>query len=130
MYCKYCGTSMADDARFCPSCGAQTQGQDGNSQQAWQQQPAQPQNYQQQSYHQSAPPPAQSPYGRFGGQNFIPPAAQGRNPVRRAVRRNFRVSARPQARLCGIPISGTAAVVILIILVIVCLILNRTGVLS
>ena len=120
MYCKYCGVSMADDARFCPSCGAQTQGQ-GGGQQAWQSEPQPP-------YGQDYRQPSQPSFQQFG-QNFIPPASQTRNAVRRTVRRGFHVG-RPQARLCGIPISGTAAVIILIILVIVCVILNKTGALS
>jgi len=124
MYCKYCGTRMADDARFCPSCGAQTQEQ-GGGQQAWQ---AEAQPPAQQPYGQDHRPSAQPSFQQVA-QNFIPPASQSRNAVRRNVRRGFHVG-RAQARLCGIPISGTAAVIILIILVIVCVILNKTGALS
>ena len=49
---------------------------------------------------------------------------------RRASRRKSPVSAGFQGRLFGIPISGKAAIIILIILVIVCIILNKTGVLD
>ena len=45
-------------------------------------------------------------------------------------KRRSPVSAGVQARLFGIPISGKTAIIILVILVIVCIILNKTGVLD
>jgi uncharacterized membrane protein YvbJ len=104
MYCKYCGARIDGDSRFCPQCGSPVQGTGGFRQQERQ-----------------APP-------RTYGQPIRRSAAFDTG--RRASRRKSPVSAGFQGRLFGIPISGKAAIIILIILVIVCVILNKTGALS
>ena len=135
-FCQNCGTQLAQGTAFCPNCGAPVQA--APQQQAYQQAPQQPiyqqappQAYQQQPYQpQVYQPPQQQQGYQLPPQNFIPAAPVGRR-AGNVVRRGFRVSARPQARLFGIiPISTPAAIVILIILVIVCVILNKTGALS
>ena len=104
MYCKYCGARIEGDSRFCPQCGSQVQVAEKPRQQDWQAQP------------------------RAYGQPVRRSAAFDTG--RRASRRKSPVSAGFQGRLFGIPISGKAAIIILIILVIVCIILNKTGALS
>ena len=104
MYCKYCGARIDGDSRFCPQCGSQVQAPESPRQQDWQ-----------------APP-------RTYGQPVR--RAEAFDTGRRASRRKSPVSAGFQGSLFGIPISGKAAIIILIILVIVCIILNKTGVLS
>ena len=103
MFCKYCGSQMDGDSRFCPNCGAQVQGASGPGRQDWQQPPQQP------AYRQ--------------------PTQRNRTYGSRS-RRKSPVSAGFQGRIFGIPISGKAAIIILIILVIVCIVLNKTGALS
>ncbi len=109
MFCKYCGSQIDGDAQFCPNCGGQVQGaaapRQPSPRQAWQ-------------------PPARQPMG-----GFRPPVQRSRAYGSRSRRRSP-VSAGFQGRLFGIPISGKAAIIILVILVIVCIILNKTGVLD
>jgi hypothetical protein len=107
MYCKHCGARIDGDSRFCPQCGAQVQAPAASPRQQDWQQPAPPRTY---------------------GQPVRRSAAFDTG--RRASRRKSPVSAGFQGRLFGIPISGKAAIIILIILVIVCIILNKTGVLD
>jgi uncharacterized membrane protein YvbJ len=99
MYCKHCGTQLDSDARFCTGCGAPVEA--------------------------ASPKMRQPVRSRSGGEAFrqYGDPREGRGGARRKspVRAGF------QARLFGIPISGKAAIVILIILVIVCVILNRRG---
>lgn len=104
MYCKYCGARIDGDSRFCPQCGSPVQAAASPRQQERQ-----------------APP-------RTYGQPIRRSAAFDTG--RRASRRKSPVSAGFQGRLFGIPISGKAAIIILVILVIVCIILNKTGVLD
>ena len=117
MFCKYCGSQIDGDAQFCPNCGGQVQGAANPRQQGRQPSPQQPPR-------QGWQPPAQQPMGAFR-----PPVQRSRAYGSRS-RRKSPVSAGFQGRLFGIPISGKAAIIILIILVIVCVILNKTGVLS
>ncbi len=109
MFCKYCGSQIDGDAQFCPNCGGQVQGA------AAPRQPSPRQGWQ-------APPP--QPMGGFR------PSVQRDRTYGSRSRRKGPVSAGFQGRLFGIPISGKAAIIILIILVIVCIILNKTGVLD
>ena len=105
MFCKHCGVQLDRDSQFCPNCGAPVQPSSGFRQQGWQQPPQQPVR----GYRQSV----------------------GRDPTYgRRSRRKSPVSAGFQGRIFGIPISGKAAIIILIILVIVCIILNKTGALN
>ena len=113
MFCKYCGSQIDGDAQFCPNCGGQVQGAAAPRQQD--RQPSPRQAWQQ---------PPQQPMGAYR-----PPAQRDRAYGSRS-RRKSPVSAGFQGRLFGIPISGKAAIIILIILVIVCIILNKTGVLD
>ena len=104
MYCKHCGARIDGDSLFCPQCGSQVQPAAGRRQD-WQQPPQQPVR----GYRQPT----------------------GRDPTYgRSSRRKSPVSAGFQGRIFGIPISGKAAIIILIILVIVCIVLNKTGALS
>ena len=104
MYCRYCGARIDGDSRFCPQCGSQVQTAESPRQQNWQDRP------------------------RDIGQPVRRSAAFDTG--RRAPRRKSPVSAGFRGRIFGIPISGKAAIIILIILVIVCVILNKTGALS
>ena len=104
MYCKYCGARIEGDSRFCPQCGSQVQAAEKPRQQDWQAQP------------------------RAYGQPVRRSAAFDTG--RRASRRKSPVSAGFQGRIFGLPISGKAAIIILIILVIVCIVLNKTGALN
>ena len=122
MYCKNCGAPIAGDARFCPQCGSQTQGQGGDQQQGWQQ----PQGPAQPSFGQDQRQQAQPVWGQSGGT----PAGSGRDAAKRALKRSLRVSAAPRVRIMGIPVSPKVGIIILVILIIVCVILNRTGALS
>ena len=106
MYCKHCGARIDGDSQFCPQCGSPVRGAASPRQQNWRQ-PVQPRTY---------------------GQPVRRSAAF--NAGRRASRRKSPVSAGFQGRIFGIPISGKAAIIILIILVIVCIILNKTGALN
>lgn len=105
MYCKHCGARIDSDSQFCPQCGAPVQAVSPR-QQDWRQ-PAQPRTFGQ--------PVRRSAVFNAG---------------RRASRRKSPVSAGFQGRIFGIPISGKAAIIILIILVIVCIVLNKTGALN
>ena len=59
MFCQNCGAQLADNAKFCPSCGqSQAAGQQPNAQQPYAQQPYAQQSYAQQVYAQQ---------DRFGG---------------------------------------------------------------
>ena len=105
MYCKHCGARIDGDSQFCPQCGSPVQGTGGFRQQQNWQRPARP----------FAQPQRQAAWRESG---------------RRSARRRGPVSAGFQGRLFGIPISGKTAIIILIVLVIVCIILNKTGVLD
>ncbi len=99
MYCKHCGTQLDGDARFCTGCGAPVGPSSAETQQ-----------------------PVRSRSGREAYRRSGKPVER-----RGGSRRKSPVRAGFQARLFGIPISGKTAIIILIILVIVCVILNRRG---
>ena len=129
MFCKYCGSQMDGDSQFCPNCGAQVQAASAPPQQSWQQPP------QQQAWQQA---PQQPPRQQSWQQPPQQPVRGYRQSVGRDAtygsrgrsRRKGPVSAGFQGRLFGIPISGKAAIIILIVLVIVCIVLNKTGALN
>ncbi len=105
MFCQHCGARLDADSRFCSGCGA----------------PVEPEGEPRQG--REAQPSRSSVYRQPGGRD----PAFGR---RSSSRRKSPVKAGFQARIFGIPISGKGAIILLIILVIVCVILNKTGVLN
>lgn len=124
-YCNQCGAKMDKTARFCPNCGSPSQAPAGSGQQ-----PPYGQQPYQQAYQQPQPPygqqnyqpPMQQPYGQ---QPYQQPVYRGSAPTRR---RSKIFIGKPVARLFGfIPIPWPVAIAILAVLVIVCLVLNKTG---
>lgn len=131
-FCQNCGSQIAQGAAFCPGCGAPVQ---AAPRQQYQQMPQQQyqQMPQQQAYQQ--PPPQQAygqpPQGNGQGYRHLP--ANSRQSVpwgtggRGSGKRGVTVSAAPQFRILGIPVSPKVGIILLVVIIAVALAIKLFG---
>ncbi len=129
-FCQSCGSQIAQGAAFCPGCGAPVQ---AAPQQQYQQMPQQ--QYQQmppqQTYQQPPPQHAygQPPLGNGQGYRNLPTNSRQSVPwgTSGRGRRGVTVSAAPQFRILGIPVSPKVGIILLVVIIAVALAIKLFG---